>query len=68
MSRRLDILFDTLKKNGFVTNIDIDDVNIMFDGFKTTAKKTVLRRDFQLLSGEQVITKKIMKKKVEVEE
>lgn len=61
MNRRLDLLFDIYKKNGVVTNINIDDVNEIYDGEMVTGigKLTRVKRDFELISGAKVLSKKI---------
>jgi hypothetical protein len=63
MSRRFDLLFDRYKQNGVVTNIDIDEVNEIFDNTFTVNKNSRVRRDFLLVSGIEIKTKKRPNKK-----
>lgn len=58
MNRRFDLLFDRYKQNGEVTNIDIDEVNEIFDNTYTVNKNSRVRRDFQLISGIEITRKK----------
>jgi len=54
ISRKFDLLFEIYKKNGVVTNIDIEEVIMRVDGKSSVSKNTRVKRDFQLISGYEV--------------
>ena len=64
MNRRFDLLFEKYKQNDMVTNIDIDDVNEIYDNTFTVNKNSRVRRDFQLISGLDIKTKKRTNKNI----
>jgi integrase len=53
-NRKYDLLFDRLDKNGKITNYDIEEILLMFDGISSNQRSVSLKRDFEAISGIKV--------------